>query len=163
METYFDAVIGAALLAIRALRTLSHLSPDGAILILTMGLLLIYIELNRPGWILPGTVGLIAALFAGASLLRLELNLGAVALVGTAVALLVLDLLRRSSAMVGVAATVAMVLGFGQLVAGPGGLRVNWWTALAAGAVLGTGTSILTRIARRARTNKRVRLDGSAI
>ncbi|HEY5214487.1 MAG TPA: hypothetical protein VIJ38_15850 [Acidobacteriaceae bacterium] len=159
METHFDAVAAAALPALRAL---SHLSPDAAILVLTMGLLLVYIELNRPGWILPGTVGLVAALFAVASLLRLELSLGAMALLGTAVGLLALDLLRRSPAMVAVAATVALTLGFSQLVAGPGGLRVNWWTALAAGLVLGTGTSILTRIARRARTNKRFRLNGSA-
>jgi membrane-bound serine protease (ClpP class) len=159
VETHFEAVAGAALLALSAL---SHLAPDAAILVLTMGLLLIYVELNRPGWILPGTVGLVAALFAVASLLRLELNPGAMALVGTAVGLLVLDLLRRSPAIVAVAATVALVLGFGQLVVGPGGLRVNWWTALAGGVVLGTGTSILTRIARRARTNKRFRLDGSA-
>ena len=67
MENHFEAMAGAALLA---LREISHLSPDAAIVVLTMGVLLIYVELNRPGWILPGAAGLLATLFAGASLLR---------------------------------------------------------------------------------------------
>lgn len=108
-------------------------------------------------------MGLLVVLFAVASLLRLDLNLGAIALVGTAVGLLVLDLLRGSPGIVALAATVALVLGLGQLVAGPGALRVNWWTGVAGGVILGTGTSILTRIARRARSNKRFRLNRSAI
>lgn len=146
-----DVAVGAALSALRAM---AHLSPDAAILVLTVGLVLIYVELNRPGWILSGALGLLAVLFAVASLVRLELNPGAIALVGTAVGLLLLDLLRRTPALVAVAATVALVLGFDQLVAGPGGLRIDPLAAVAGGVVIGAGTSILTRIARRARTNK---------
>ncbi len=52
------------------LSRLSHLSPDAALLVLTLGLLLIYVELNRPGWIVSGAVGLLAVLFAVASLAR---------------------------------------------------------------------------------------------
>lgn len=137
-----------------ALRAMAHLSPDAAILVLTLGLLLIYVELNRPGWIITGAFGLLASLFAIASLLRLDLNHGAMVLVCSAVLLLVLDLLRRTPPLVGAAATLALVLGFNHLVLGPGGLRVHLLTAVAGGVILGGGTSILTRIARRARTNK---------
>jgi membrane-bound ClpP family serine protease len=132
----------------------AHLSPDAALMVFTVGLLLIYVELNRPGWIVPGAVGLIGTLFAIASMVRMELNAGAVALVSTAIALLVLDLLRRTQWIVAVAATLALVLGFDHLVLGAGGMRIHTVTAVGCGMVLGVGTSILTRIARRARANK---------
>lgn len=136
------------------LERFAQLSPDVALLVMTVGLLLIYVELNRPGWVLSGALGLTATLFAVASLGRFELNAGAVALTGTAVALLAVDLLRRTQVMVAVAATLALVLGMQYLVRGPGGLRVHPVTAVGCGVVLGAGTSVLTRIARRARTNK---------
>jgi membrane-bound serine protease (ClpP class) len=136
------------------LAELAHLSPNLALVVLTVGLLLIYVELNRPGWIVSGAVGLLAVLFAVASLGRTELNPAAIALVVTAVALLVLDLLRRTQVTVALAATLALVLGFDHLVLGPVGVRVHTVTAVGCGLVLGAGTSILTRIARRARTNK---------
>ena len=136
------------------LRAMAQLSPDAAILAITMGVVLIYVELNRPGWIVSGAVGLLAVLFGVASLLRMELNAGAVVLVGSAMAVLAVGLRRRTTALVAAAATVALVLGLGQLVAGPGAERVDPLAALAGGVVIGAGTSILTRIARRARTNK---------
>ena len=140
--------------AAAALHALASLSPDHALLVLTLGLLLIYVELNRPGWIVAGALGLLGVLFALASLLRLDLNLAAIALVCTAVALLALDLLRATNGMIAVAATLARVLGFGHLVLGPGDARIHAAVSASCGVVLGVGTSILTRIARRARTNK---------
>jgi membrane-bound serine protease (ClpP class) len=128
----------------------AHLSPDVALVGLTVGLLLIYVELNRPGWILSGALGLLATLFAVASLARMELNPAAIALVCTAIVLLVLDLLRRTQWIVALAATLALVLGFVHLV----GIQIHTATAVVCGLVLGGCTSILTRIARRARANK---------
>jgi membrane-bound serine protease (ClpP class) len=136
------------------LESLAHLPPDVALVVLTVGLLLIYVELNRPRWIVPGAVGLIGALFAIASLARMELSPGAIALGSTAIALLVIDLLRRTQWIVALAATLALVLGFDHLVVGPGGMRSHTATAVVCGLVLGGCTSILTRIARRARANK---------
>ncbi len=132
---------------------LAHMAPDVALLVLTVGFLLIYVELNRPGWIVSGAVGLLAVLFAVASLVRLGLNLAAVVLVGTAVVLLGVELRRRTPVVVSLAATLALVLGFAQLVRGPG-VGIKLGTAVGCGLVLGGCTSILTRIARRARTNK---------
>jgi membrane-bound ClpP family serine protease len=135
------------------LARLAHLGPDVALLVLTLGLLLIYVELNRPGWIVSGAVGLLAVLFAVASLVRLGLNPAAVVLVGTAVALLGVDLRRKTPVVVSIAATLALVLGFAKLVRGPG-MGIKAGTAVGCGLMLGGCTSILTRIARRARTNK---------
>ena len=55
--------------------------------------------------------------------------------------------------MVPVAATLGLVLGFTQLVRSPG-TAVGVGMAVGCGLVLGGSTSILTRIARRARANK---------
>ena len=98
------------------LARLAHLGPDAALLVLTLGVLLIYVEMNRPGWVVPGAVGLTATLFAVASLVRAGVNPGAVALVGTAVVLLGVGLRRRTPVVVDVAATLALVLGFVYLV-----------------------------------------------
>jgi presenilin-like A22 family membrane protease len=80
----------------------------------------------------------------------MELNPAAIALVCTAIVLLVLDLLRRTQWIVALAATLALVLGFDHLV----GIQIHTATAVVCGLVLGGCTSILTRIARRARANK---------
>jgi membrane-bound ClpP family serine protease len=138
------------------LESMLHAGPDGAVLLLTFGLVLICVELNRPGWILPGTLGLLLVLFAVASLLRLELSLAGLALLATAAALLLLDLLRPTPTIVAVAATLALVLGFAHLVRGPAPRDVHALTAIGCGLLLGAGTSVLTRIARRARANKAV-------
>lgn len=132
---------------------LARMAPNAALLVLTLGVLLIYVELNRPGWVVPGAVGLTAALFGVASLARLGVNPGAVALVGTAVVLLALGLRRRTPVVVPMAATLGLVLGFAQLVRGPG-VGIDAGMAVGCGLVLGGSTSILTRIARRARANK---------
>jgi membrane-bound ClpP family serine protease len=140
------------------LQTLTHLSPDAAVVTLTLGVILIYVELNRPGWVLPGAVGLLLSLLSIASLLRFELRAPAILLLTSASALLMLNLLRPIHSLVTLAATAALILGFGCLVRGPGDLHVHALTAAICGLILGAGTSLLTRIARRARRNKRVRL-----
>jgi membrane-bound serine protease (ClpP class) len=133
-----------------------HLAPDAALLIFTLGLLLIYIELNRPGWIVPGACGLLLALLAAASLLRLNVSLASATLVASAAALLLLDLFRPAPALVAIAATLALILGFCRLVQSPGSLRIHAPVAVLCGLALGGGTSVLARIARRARANKAV-------
>ena len=136
--------------------TAQHPGPDAAVLLLTLGLLLVYVELNRPGWIAPGALGLLLALFAAASLLRCDLSLAALALLATAAALLLLDLRHPTPVLVAAAATLALVMGFAHLVLGPAQKQVHAATAIGCGLLLGAGTSVLTRIARRARANKAV-------
>jgi membrane-bound serine protease (ClpP class) len=133
------------------LARLAQLSPDVALGMLTLGIVLMYVELNRPGMVVPGAVGLTAALFAVASLGRAGVNSGAVVLVGSAVGLLGVGLRRRMPVVVDVAATLALVLGFVYLVRDAG---IRPGLAVGCGILLGGLTSILTRIARRARANK---------
>ena len=130
---------------------LAHMAPDVALLVLTVGFLLIYVELNRPGRVVPGAVGLTGVLFGVASLARAGVNPGAVVLVGTAVVLLGLGLRRGTPVVVDVAATLGLVLGFLHLVRDAG---IRPGVAAGCGIFLGGSTSILTRIARRARANK---------
>lgn len=131
----------------------AHLNPNAALLLLSAGVLLIYVELNRPGWVVPGAIGLTAVLFGVASLARAGFNPGAFALVGTSVVLLGLGLRLRTPPVVAGAATLGLVLGFVELVRRPSP-PIAVWEAVGCGLVLGASTSILTRIARRARANK---------
>jgi len=133
------------------LARLAELCPNVALLVITLGVLLIYVELNRPGRVVPGAVGLTGVLFGVASLARAGVNPGAVVLVGTAVVLLGLGLRRGTPAVVDVAATLGLVLGFLHLVRDAG---IRPGVAAGCGIFLGGSTSILTRIARRARANK---------
>ena len=140
------------------LHALTHLSPDVAILTLTAGLLLIYLELNRPGWVLPGVTGLLLSLLSIDSLHHFQLRPPAILLIATASAVLFVNLLRPTHSLAAVAATLTLIFGFDDLVRGPAIFTVHTLTAATCGLILGAGTWLLTSIARRARTNKRVRL-----
>jgi membrane-bound serine protease (ClpP class) len=133
------------------LARLAHLSPDAALVVLTLGILLIYVELNRPGWVVPGAVGLTAVLFAVASMGRVGANPAAVVMVATAVVVLGLGLRRRMPVVVDVAGTVVLVSG---LIFLERDAKIEPWLAVSCGILLGGLTAILARIARRARANK---------
>ena len=125
-------------------------SPAAAVTVLTAGLLLIYMELNRPGRVIPGALGLLLALLACAKIWSAHPRPVAVLLVGTGVALLAIDLVRGTHIAVAVAATLALLLGFQELVTPP----VGWMVSILCGAGLGGTTAALTSVARRARANK---------
>ncbi|HEY4354703.1 MAG TPA: hypothetical protein VGN16_03070 [Acidobacteriaceae bacterium] len=129
-------------------------SPDAAVLTATAGILLGYVEFNRPGLILPGSLGLLAILLAAAGLFHTHLTLFGLVCLALTAGLLLVSLKRAFSPWLALAATAGITLGCWRLVDGPGGLRVHPATALFAGILLGPGTSLLTAIARRARTNK---------
>lgn len=135
------------------------LSPDTAILCFTLGLLLIYLELNRPGSIFPGAVGLLIALLAIAALLKSPINVSGVIFLAVATGLLLLDLRRQTPLLLAVAATAALIFGFLQLPCKASGSHLHAAIAIGCGLTLGTGTSILTRLARRARANKGLDLE----
>ncbi len=128
---------------------LSAATPDHALLLLTVGVLLIYLELNRPGWIVPGALGLLATLLALAALGRSGVQPVAAVLCLTAVALLAISLRKPVPFAVTAAATLALTLGLAQL-----NPSIHALIAVPSGLLLGVGTSVLTRIARRARVNK---------
>jgi membrane-bound serine protease (ClpP class) len=133
---------------------LMQLAPDNCVLLFTFGVLLIYVELNRPGSILPGAVGLLLALLAIAPLFHQRLNMAAILAIVGGVLLLARGLRRSTSAITPVIAAICLMFGLLYLVRGAGGVHVHAATAVPCGLVLGLGTSILTRIAHRARLNK---------
>lgn len=142
-----DSVIGVQTL-------IAGLSPDAAVLLLTVGVALIYYELNRPGSILPGAVGLLTVLLSVAAVGQHGVNMVAVALILSGVALLTLSLLRPTPMLLSLAATVALIAGLRWLPKYSCCTAVHTGVAVGCGVALGAGTSVLTRIARRARVNK---------
>ncbi len=135
------------------------LSPDAAILLATVGILLIYVELNRPGLIFPGAVGLLFALLAIAALLPQHFNPIALVLITCAIILLGVDLLRPTPRFVPLLTAALLSLGLFFLQKYPTTQPVHLPVAASCGLILGAGTSLLTRVARRARANKGLDLE----
>lgn len=129
-------------------------SPDIAVLCCTAGILLIYLELNRPGRVLPGSAGLLLALLAVSALLHMHLAIRGLACLAGSAAVLAVGLRHRSSVVWALVATMGIFAGCLALVRGPGTVRIHAPTAAVCSIFLGTGTWLLTRIARRARINK---------
>jgi membrane-bound serine protease (ClpP class) len=134
------------------------MSFDTAVVLLTVGMALIYYELNRPGSIVPGCAGLLAALLSLSVLGRNGFSPTGAVLILSAVALLTLSLLRPTPMLLSGAATVALIFGLRWL---PSHDSVQTPVAAGCGLALGAGTSVLAGIARRARTNKAITNEAS--
>jgi membrane-bound serine protease (ClpP class) len=137
-------------------KILDHMmDPNLAVLILVLGALLIYLEFNSPGTIVPGALGTLLLLTALFSLNLLPVRYTAVMLLLAAFILLVLEAKFPSHGVVATAGLIALVIGTLTLVDGPiPELRVRLTTALACGVAFGLITIFLVRIAIRARKNK---------
>jgi membrane-bound serine protease (ClpP class) len=133
---------------------LTALSPNAAILILTAGLALVALELNRPGSILPGAVGLLLALLAAASLSQHRPRPEPVLQFVASMVLLLLQARRPLLWIIPASATILLILSMGTLLPSTVQPGISPWVALLCGVFLGTGTTLLTRIAQRARQNK---------
>ncbi len=133
---------------------LRHLSADGAVALATLGVLLVFFELNRPGRIWAGSLGLLLFLLAAATLLGMELRSWAVWSLGLAAAPFLWNLYRRVPLPLLLLATLACIVGLRGLVQPAATSPVNIPTALGAGTVLGTASAALSRIAYRARRAK---------
>jgi membrane-bound serine protease (ClpP class) len=131
------------------------MDPNLAVLILLAGVLLIYMEFNTPGTIIPGALGTLLLLLALFSLNLLPVRYTSLALIIGAIALMVLEAKFPSHGILATAGTVALILGTLTLVAGPiPEMRVQLATAIATGLAFGLITTFLVRIAWRARQNK---------
>lgn len=133
---------------------LTALPPNAAILILTFGVVLIAVELNRPGWILPGALGLLLALLAAASLYSRHASAeSALAIISCLALMLFGERLRFHWLLVGLA-TIPLIFAMTRLIPPMPGPEISAWVAVICGLILGAGTLVLTRIAFRARQNK---------
>jgi membrane-bound ClpP family serine protease len=133
---------------------LTTLSPNVALLILTAGFAFIAMELNRPGSILPGGLGLLLTLLAAASLAQHHPRPEPVLQFIASTALLLLQARRTLLWIIPVGATILLILAMETFLPPTAQPGISFWVALFCGLFLGAGITILTRIARRARQNK---------
>ncbi len=137
--------------------------PNLAVLVLMVGGLLIYLEFNTPGTIIPGTLGTMLVLLALFALNLLPVRYTSVMLLVGAFALLILEAKFASHGVLAAAGIVSLVIGALTLVDGPiPELRVHLATALSTGLAFGLITVFLLRLALRARRSK-VRMGGDAM
>jgi len=137
--------------------------PNLAVLVLMVGGLLIYVEFNTPGTIIPGALGTILVLLAVFGLNLLPVRYTSVMLLLAAFALLILEAHFASHGVLAAAGILCLVIGALTLVDGPiPELRVHLATALSAGLAFGLITVFLLRLALRARRSK-VRMGGDAM
>ncbi len=130
-------------------------NPDLAVLLLVLGGLLIYLEFNVPGTIVPGSLGTLLVLLALFGLNLLPVRHTAVALILAAFVLIVLEAKFTSHGALGLAGVACLIFGLATLVDAPiPELRVHLATALAAGVAFGLITFGLAWIAIRARRGK---------
>ena len=128
--------------------------PNIGFILLVLGALGIYVEFTSPGLIFAGVFGGILFLLGLSSLSILPINWVGVALLLLAVTLFVLEAKFTSHGVLGIGATVSMVLGALLLVNGPPEVRIHLLTALAVAVPFGLITMFLVAIVVRARRNK---------
>ncbi len=137
-------------------RLLSKLTnPDIAILLLVLGGLLIYLEFNVPGTVVPGSLGTLFVLLSLFGLNLLPIRHTAIVLLLAAVVMMVLEAKSGSHGVLALAGIISLVFGLATLVDGPiPELRVHTATAVGAGLGFGTISFGLAWIALRARRGK---------
>jgi len=136
--------------------TLSWLmNPSLAALLLSFGLMALYIEFNHPGAIVPGVIGFICVLLALFALHMLPVRYEALALLLGAFVLFALEPKMHSHGVLTAGGIFMMIVGMLLLVNGPiPELRVQLWAALSIAIPLGLITAFLMSIAIRARRIK---------
>ncbi len=128
--------------------------PNTGYILLVLGALGIYFEFQAPGLILPGVAGGILVLLGLSSLAVLPINWIGAALLILALTLFLLEVKIASHGILGIGATVAMVLGAVLLINGPPELRIHLSTALAVALPFALIIMFLTTLAIRARSTK---------
>jgi len=130
-------------------------NPNVALLFLVCGALLIYLEFNMPGTIVPGALGTLMVLLAVFALNLLPIRFTAVLLLVAALAFLLLEAKFGGHGVLAVAGIVCLTFGTLTLVAAPvPEMAISPWAALAVSAGFGGITVFLVRLAIRARRRK---------
>lgn len=134
---------------------LALMNPNLCVLLLTLGLLLIYLEINTPGVVVPGAAGVLLILLAVYSLSRLPLTGYGMSLCLVAITLMMLEAKSIRHGWFATAAVICMVAGLAGLVNGPlPELQVSWATAIGAGVGFGGVTATLLVLGLEARRSK---------
>lgn len=137
-------------------RILAYLmDPNVAFVLLAIGALALYAELNHPGAVVPGVVGVIFILLAIFALNLLPTRFAAVILIVVSFVLFALEAKFATHGVLTIGGIVTLTLGGLLLVDAPiPQMRVHLITALAVSIPLGLITAFLMSIALRARRNK---------
>jgi membrane-bound serine protease (ClpP class) len=129
--------------------------PNIALLLLVGGALLIYLEFNAPGTIVPGALGTLMVLLAIFALNLLPIRFTAVLLLVAALILLLLEAKFGGHGVLAAAGIVCLAFGTLTLVAAPvPEMGVTPWVAFAVSAGFGGITVFLVRLVLRARRRK---------
>jgi membrane-bound serine protease (ClpP class) len=130
-------------------------NPNIALLLLVGGALLIYLEFNAPGTIVPGALGTLMVLLAVFGLNLLPIRYTAVLLLVAALALLMLEAKFGGHGALAIAGIICLTFGTLTLVAAPvPEMGISPWVALAVSAAFGAITVFLVRLAVHARRRK---------
>lgn len=127
-------------------------SPTLAFLTLALGLLGILVELLRPGWVVPGLLGLLGIVIALHSIEKYPLRTSGVELLCASLLLLAGDYVWNSRSIGGGLATGALAYGSCHLFAPPFG--INPALAVPVAVLFGAVTAFLANRAKQARVNK---------
>ncbi len=142
--------------------TLQLSNPSIAVIVLAAGILLIFVECNLPGAILPGAAGLLLLLSGIYGLSRLPLRPAALTTLLIAGILLALSPRASAPLLPAVFGTAGLIAGLWTLIQpGTPGPAVHPGIAASAGLLLGASSALLGRIAGRARRNKSVLASGA--
>lgn len=129
--------------------------PNMALILLVIGALAIYVELQSPGMVAPGVIGAIMVLLGLAAISVLPVNWLGAALILLAFTLFALEVKFSAHGVLGVGGTIAMVLGSVMLIDSPfPEMRIHWTTALGLSLPFSAITLFLLSLAVRARRNK---------
>lgn len=138
-------------------------NPNIALLLLIGGALLIYVEFNSPGTIVPGALGTLMVLLGVFALDLLPIRFTAVLLLLAACVLMLLEAKFGGHGVLAVTGIVCLAFGMLTLIAAPiPEMRVNPWIAIGVALGFGSITAFLVRIAMRARRQK-ARLGADAL
>jgi membrane-bound serine protease (ClpP class) len=138
-------------------------NPNVALLLLVGGALLIYLEFNTPGTIVPGALGTLMVLLGIFGLDLLPIRYTAVLLLIAAMVLMVLEAKFGGHGALAIAGIVCLMFGTLTLVAAPiPQMAIRPLIAIAVSAGFGGITVFLVRLAVRARSRK-VRLGADAM
>jgi membrane-bound serine protease (ClpP class) len=129
--------------------------PNIALLLLVIGAMLIYLEFNSPGTIVPGALGTLMVLLGVFGLNLLPIRYTAVMLIVAAIVLMLLEAKFGGHGALAIAGIVCLAFGMLTLVAAPvPELAINPALAIAVSAAFGAITFFMVRLVVRARRRK---------
>ncbi|HEX3745192.1 MAG TPA: nodulation protein NfeD [Bryobacteraceae bacterium] len=129
--------------------------PNIALVLLVVGALCLYLELNSPGLVVPGVAGAIMVLLGLSALSVLPIDWLGAALLLLAFGLFLLEAKFATHGILAVGGAISMLLGAVMLVDSPlPEMRVHWGTAIALTLPFSAITVFLLSLAMRARRNK---------